>query len=104
MICVCLPCISQQGPCVSAAVLNPPLEMGTWLPFGFPHRLGAALPDSQTLGDSDSSGTHLEAIWGSNPLLLPLFFFLPSSLALHPPPHHHPNASSRPRLKEALRA
>lgn len=36
MICVCLLCVSQQGPCVSAAVLNPPFEMGTWLPFAFP--------------------------------------------------------------------
>ncbi|KAK1890257.1 Glyceraldehyde-3-phosphate dehydrogenase [Dissostichus eleginoides] len=38
------------------------------------------LPDSHS---SDSSGTHLEAIWGSNPLLLPLFFSPPPS---DPPP------------------
>lgn len=33
---MCLLCVSQQGTCVSAAVLNPPFEMGTWLPLGFP--------------------------------------------------------------------
>lgn len=58
------------------------------------------------LSYSDSSGTHLEAIWGSNPLLLPLPPPPPLSLALQAPitTQTHPNASSRSQLKEALRA
>ncbi|KAI9538149.1 hypothetical protein NQZ68_017882 [Dissostichus eleginoides] len=51
--------------------------------IGFPPQAPSSatrLPDSHS---SDSSGTHLEAIWGSNPLLLPLFFSPPPS---DPPP------------------
>lgn len=46
------------------------------------------------LSYSDSSGTHLEAIWGSNPLLLPLPRAPPTFFG-SPSPHHHPNPPKR---------
>lgn len=86
MICVCLLCISQQGPRVSAAVLNPALEMGTWLPFGFPTGSEQRYPTPRL----SATPTPVERIlkrFGAQTLCcsLSLFFLSPSSLP--PPPH-----------------
>lgn len=69
----------------------------------FPKGYEQRYPNSQILSYSDSTGTHLEAIWGSNPSVAPslsLSFFAlilgSPNLAIIPSP--------RSQLKEDLRA
>ena len=89
MICVYLLCVSQQGPCVSAAVLNPPFEMGTWLPFAFPTGSEQRYPTPRF----SATPTPVERIlkrFGAQTLCrslslslsLPLFFFSPTLLPI----------------------
>lgn len=47
----------------------------------FPKGYEQRYPNSQILSYSDSTGTHLEAIWGSNPSVAPSL-----SLFFHPHP------------------
>lgn len=57
----------------------------------FPKGYEQRYPNSQILSYSDSTGTHLEAIWGSNPSVAPsLSLFSPSSLALLTSPSFPP--------------
>lgn len=86
-ICKCLLCVSQQGPCVSVAVLNPPFEMGTWLPFGFPTGSVQRYPTPRL----SATLTPVERIlkrFGAQTFRCSLSVFSPSSLAFqtsHPP-------------------
>lgn len=103
---MCFPLLSQPGPCVSSAALNPPFEMGTWLPFGFPHRLKAALPDSQILSYSPTPLERILKRFGAQTLFFFFFYFALLLLGspTHPPTPLSLSLSSRSQLKEDLKA
>lgn len=103
MICRCLLYVSQQGPCVTAAVLNPPFEMGTWLPFGLPTGCEQRYPTPRLA----ATLTLLERIlkrFGAQTLCCCLSFFsivCGSPDPPHPTPDHHLNTHT-PTLKHLL--
>lgn len=73
-----------------------------WKP-GF--QLVSPQANSQMLSCTDFTGTHLEAIWGSNPFAAAsgFYFFLPVPSSGSRAPCLHPDASSHSRLKEAFK-
>ncbi len=74
-ICVCLMLsVSQQEHCVSAAVLNPPSEMGTWLPFGFPTGSKQCYPTPR-LSDTPTPVERILKRFGAQTLCCSLSFF-----------------------------